>query len=116
MNSKLVIASPEIGVNQMLTLNYQTLASAVCVVGHAPFQARVELAYEPSGGQMLEFEAFETWLRSISTMETTIEGLALIIHSKLLEVLGPDSNVQLILHATTQVHGPVMAQVNTLRF
>lgn len=94
------------------SVNRVTITSnfgAVCSVGLAPFSGTVEVTYRPKD-VLLEFEAFEEWLREISTDRTTIEGFAQGVFDKLNEVL-PDSDLFIRVSAQTQVHGPVVAEV-----
>lgn len=88
---------------------YDTQATALCSVGRAPFFCEVSLEMWPAD-RLLEFEAFDRWVCSIASVETTIEGLCRILADKVVEALG-DIPLRVSCHGRTTVHGPATAVI-----
>jgi NADPH-dependent 7-cyano-7-deazaguanine reductase QueF len=104
--SKLTIDNPY----NLDEVTFNPTVSAICVEGDAPFQGQAQISYVPND-KLLEFEAFESWLKEISQTHTTIEGLAAIIMDKLVEVLGEQTPIRIYIHAETQVHAPASVTI-----
>jgi NADPH-dependent 7-cyano-7-deazaguanine reductase QueF len=96
-------------VAQISRLLYSPTFSAVCEIGHAPFHGLIEIEYWPNEW-LLEFESFESWLRSIAMQQTTIEGMARLTFDQLSAALG-DIRLRVTVYAQTTVHAPVEATI-----
>lgn len=94
---------------QVLEVTYTPDFSAVCSVGKAPFHGTLNIVFRPSD-RLLEFESFETWLRSIATRQLTIEDLCRLVFNTLTEALG-DIPLCVTVDARTTVHAPARATI-----
>jgi NADPH-dependent 7-cyano-7-deazaguanine reductase QueF len=93
-----------------ITIVYRPSYSVICSVGQAPFSGDMEVQYRPDK-DLLEFESFEQWLKSIALDSFTIESLCRLVFDTLHEALG-DIPLAVTIHATTTVHAPVSASIS----
>ena len=95
-------------------IRYTPNFSGFCSVGQAPFWGLCEIEYHPQD-VLLEFESFETWLRSLHETPMTIEQATRTVFEELSRVLG-DISLRVVLHARTTVHAPVSASLESERW
>lgn len=81
--------------------------SCICAIEKIPFSGRMEIEYVP-GRKLLEFTAFDAWLKTLSTQEFTIEDLVQVVFDKVTEAIGY-TNLSVTVHAQTISHFPAAA-------
>lgn len=92
-------------------VTYRPPFSAICSVGDAPFNGTLEITYQPMA-VLLEFEAFEQWLRQESQSRHTIESFCDMVFERL-ETELETSLLCVAAHAQTIVHAPVIVKRET---
>lgn len=88
-------------------VQYFPEVTAQCSITKVPFFSKLEIEYVPEK-KLLEFIAFDDWLKTLYTQEFTIESLCDSIFEKITAELGY-INLSVTVHATTQVHHPAVA-------
>lgn len=86
-------------------VQYRPEFSSFCSIGKQPFQGTLEIEYQP-GSKLLEYMAFEEWLKSLHGQEFTIESLCDAVFDKLTDELGIIP-LSVIENAKTLAHYPV---------
>jgi hypothetical protein len=82
------------------------VAGVQCTVGKVPFQAEFSIHMVP-GLSLLEFVAFEDWLRYVAQQRSyIIEELTDVVYDKLVEALEPRA-LLVQCRAETRAHAPV---------
>lgn len=94
---------------QVQIVRYYPEFSIICSIGHAPFYGTIEIEYQ-AADVLLEFESFETWLRSIAQTNETIESLCRLVFDQLTHALGAVSLI-VTVNAETIVHGSASATI-----
>lgn len=89
---------------------YTPTVSTVCPVEDVPFEARIEITFNP-GEHLLEFVSFDDWLKErVKYKKHTIEDLTRLVFDKVTEVLG-DIPLSVTVTGTTTVHAPARATI-----
>lgn len=99
---ELVIDSP---LTDPCEIIHTASAAALCRIGKSPFYGTVKTAYHPKL-LLLEYEAYEAWLRTLGSKEITIEEMAQLILNQVCLALGVN-RVCITVEAFTPVHGVV---------
>ena len=94
---------------QVEQVSYHPPYSVICSIGEIPFHGTIDITYQPKEA-ILEFESFDSWLKSIALQSMTIEGLCRLVFDVLNEVFG-DIPLSVKVHAETTVHAPASAQI-----
>jgi len=92
---------------------YSPSYSTICSIGKAAFYGKIEIEFYPQQ-TLLEFEAFESWLKTIALDQMTIEDLARLVFDTLKAVLG-DILLFVTVHAESTVHAPVSASISNIK-
>lgn len=95
---------------QVQRVEYCPSYSAICKVGNAPFYGEITIVYFPKD-DLLEFESFEEWLRSMTLNRFTIESFCREVFDALEDLLG-DVCLSVEVYARTTVHGPVICSIS----
>jgi len=91
-------------------IEYTPKFSVICSIGKAPFHGMIKIKFMP-GDWLLEFEAFEKFLKDEAMHEYTVESLCRFIFEKLLLVLVNPSSLVVSVCAQTMVHADVTATI-----
>jgi hypothetical protein len=86
-------------------IQYRPEFTSFCSIGKQPFYGNFEIEYHP-GNKLLEYMAFEEWLKSLHGQEFTIESLCDCVYDKLTDELGIIP-LSVMVNARTLAHYPV---------
>lgn len=93
--------------SKVKVIQYRPQFSSYCSIGKQPFWGNMEIEFYP-GNKLIEYMAFEEWLKSISSQEFTIESLCDAVFDKLTDELGIIP-LSVMVSAQTLAHYPVTA-------
>lgn len=88
-------------------VQYFPEVTCLCSITKVPFFSKLEVEFVPER-KLLEFIAFDEWLKSLADKDFTIESLCQAVFDKLSDELGM-INLSVTVHANTIVHSPAVA-------
>lgn len=105
----MIIPNP---IQHPVRIEYQPTYETHCTIGVQPFRGTIYIDFVPDN-YLLEFEAFEKWLKEITVgKDHIIEGLCERIFDELMANLAPNT-LAVTVNAETTVHAPVSAFMST---